>query len=464
MVYLLNKNTLRLTAGALLASSVLLANVPITKANEAAPPIPDISAWSIPALHEGEKYGIYPLEWYYDGFRKPITDEKYSALIEATGQKLAGLGFAKTGTLETGAASSKTINRGQLVKALYNALAQYDLPAELKASSADAAQYFQQIGVLKGSGKSLGLDQPATVEQAAVLASRLVEYAFAAADKGAKGLMWKVTHGGNTLYLLGSIHIGSPAMYPMHPSVKEAFNSSDSLWLEANLQSDPAAMQYYMNKTTFNDNSTIKDHIAPETYQKLVDVSKQMGIPEGAYDSYKPWVVSNDLSLASLVESPDQLAQAASSGIDLYFTTSAMMNEMPIKELEGIKFQADLLSGVPAADQEKELNKLLDLLLSPEAVKQSAEQFKRMQQLWTDGNLTDFSGIFSESSESTSSGLSSRLFGERDKNMAAKLDELLKQPGESTSFVVVGAGHFAQKGMVIDLLKEKGYNVEFLGE
>ncbi|SDT19751.1 hypothetical protein SAMN05444162_3385 [Paenibacillaceae bacterium GAS479] len=461
---MLKKKNMRLTAGALLASSLLLANLPVTYANEAAPPLPDISAWSIPALHEGEKYGIYPLQWYYDGtFRKQLTADKFGSLIEATGQKFAGLGFAKTGTLDDDVSSSK-ITRGQVVEALYNALTQYELPAELKSSSANAALYFQQIGVLKGSDKGLGLEQPATVEQAAVLASRLVEYAFAAANKGAKGLMWKVTSGGNTLYLLGSIHIGSPVMYPMHPSVKEAFNSSDSLWVEANLQSDPAGMQYFMKKMTFNDNSTIKDHIAPETYKKLVDVYKQMSLPEGAYDIYRPWAVTNNLSLASMVESPEQAVQASASGVDLYFTTNALLKGLPIKELEGVKFQADLLSEVPAADQEKELNGLLDVLLSPEAIKKNAEQFKLMQQQWADGNLTDFSGIFNGTSGSNSSEQSSRIFGERDKNMATKLDELLKQPGQSTSFVVVGAGHFAQKGMVIDLLKEKGYNVEFLGE
>lgn len=92
-------------------------------------------------------------------------------------------------------------------------------------------------------------------------------------------------------------------------------------------------------------------------------------------------MISNDLSLASLVESPEQLVQAASSDVDLYFTTNALLKGLPIQELEGFKFQADLLSGVLAADQEKDLNKLLDLLLSPESVKQSAEQFKHMQQL-----------------------------------------------------------------------------------
>lgn len=60
------------------------------------------------------------------------------------------------------------------------------------------------------------------------------------------------------------------------------------------------------------------------------------------------------------------------------------------------------------------------------------------------------------------SALAKGLFGERDKNMAAKLASLLEKEGKSTVFVVIGAGHFVVEYMVIDQLKQKGYKVEFI--
>jgi hypothetical protein len=34
--------------------------------------------------NEGEKYGIYPIEWYYDDFRQPITKDRAKELFENT--------------------------------------------------------------------------------------------------------------------------------------------------------------------------------------------------------------------------------------------------------------------------------------------------------------------------------------------------------------------------------------------
>lgn len=75
---------------------------------------------------------------------------------------------------------------------------------------------------------------------------------------------------------------------------------------------------------------------------------------------------------------------------------------------------------------------------------------------WIAGNKDNMS---KKSDEDTSDD---RLLGTRDKRMADKLSELLEQEGTHTSFVVVGANHYVTKGMVVDQLKAKGYNVEFI--
>ena len=54
------------------------------------------------------------------------------------------------------------------------------------------------------------------------------------------------------------------------------------------------------------------------------------------------------------------------------------------------------------------------------------------------------------------------LFGERDKNMAQKLTTILEQKEKKTYFVVVGSGHLALKGSVVDRLKEKGFKVDLV--
>ena len=55
--------------------------------------------------------------------------------------------------------------------------------------------------------------------------------------------------------------------------------------------------------------------------------------------------------------------------------------------------------------------------------------------------------------------LKDKLFTQRDKTMAAYIDSLLTSKGNKTYFVVVGSGHYVSDYDVIDILKEKGYEV-----
>jgi len=52
-----------------------------------------------------------------------------------------------------------------------------------------------------------------------------------------------------------------------------------------------------------------------------------------------------------------------------------------------------------------------------------------------------------------------KVFTERDRKMAEKIDRFLKGEGNTTYFVVVGSGHYISDYSVIDILKEKGYEI-----
>jgi uncharacterized protein len=463
-----NWNTLKrsLISSTLSLALILGSTIPAL-ANETPPsaPVPQISPWSVPALHEGEKYGIFPMSWYYDGsFQKPIDQSKLHALVAATSAKLDLLQYKVEEELTfTPPPAAKLMTRETVLRSLYDVLDRYELPDtfEFENGPTDPITYLQNKGIVQGTVHGLELDQPCTVEQAAVLASRLVQFAYESAEEGAEGLMWKVTHGDNTLYLLGSIHLGIPEMYPLHPRVKEAYEQSDSLWVEANMYSpDQQGLAYFTQLMTYHDGTTLKDHISPQTYEKLNKAAARLNMPAQALEVYKPWAITTTLSVAALTGSPEEMAQAAALGVDSYFILNAVLSGKPVHELEGMKLQGDLLSGVSPEQQEKELNTLLDSILDDK--ENAAQHFKSAQLLWAEGDLAKFEESFLVSQESLDSEAGRRLLGERDQKMAAKLSELLEAEGGATHFIVVGSAHFVVKDMVIDLLRDKGYTVEFV--
>ena len=433
------------------------------QANEGPAAAPQISTWSIKTLNEGEKYGIFPLAWYVDGtFQQPITQDKFQALIEAASAKLDALELKKTGQVAI-PSETKEITRKTVIDAVYGVFAQYEWPESLNLDMSDPVAFLQKNGIVYGTGKGLELDKPSTVEQASVMASRLVQFGYDAAGGGAKGLLWKATKGQNTLYLLGSIHLGIPDMYPMQKSIRDAFAQSDTLWVEVNLLDREASMQYFTQLMTYQDGTQLKEHVSQQTYEKLQKVLEQLNMAQETFDPFKPWAITTNLSMANMAGESADMAQGAALGVDMYFTNSALLTGKPIHELEGLKFQADLFNNVPPAVQEKELNEVLDQILAPaDKPDDASKQLRQWQLLWAKADLEKFSESFTGSDEMVKSDSAQRLFGERDKNMAKKLMELLDKEGASTHFVVVGAGHFVIKDMIIDQLKANGYEVEFV--
>ncbi|MCY7483239.1 TraB/GumN family protein [Paenibacillus alvei] len=446
---------------ALVAMLGFVIPVQATQAPVDAPQV-SVSSWSINVLNEGEKYGIFPLTWYTDGtFQQPISADKFQALMKATSAKLDALELKKKNTF-TVPATEKVITRESVINAVYGVLTQYDLPESIQIGTDEPIAFLQKKGIVNGTGKGLDLDKPSTVEQAVVMASRLVEYTYDAVDGGAKGLLWKATKGQNTLYLLGSIHVGSPEMYPIKKSVRDAFKQADSLWVEVDLLGNKD-MDYFTQSMAYTDGTTLKDHVSKETYAKLQKVLEKMQLPKEVFDGFKPWAITTNLALAGMTGSQEEMAQAAALGIDSYFTNSALLAGKPIHELEGLKLQADIFNKVPVATQEKELNEALDQVLTPTGKPdESMELLQSWQKLWVKADLDKFKQSFTSSKEKMTTDSAKRLLGERDKNMAKKLMELLDKEGSSTHFVVVGAAHYVVQDMVVDQLKAKGYQVEFV--
>lgn len=439
-----------------LSLMILLGNIFPVHAEE--PTVaPTISSWSLNTLNEGEKYGIYPLNWYYDGaFQKPIDADKFNSLMKDTATKLDLLGFKKKDA-SLSFITNKVITRETVITSLHKLLSNYELPEAFGITTDAPVAYMQKKGLVLGTKLGLELENPATVEQAAVLASRMVEFTYDTANNGSEGLMWKVTKGNNTLYLLGSIHLGNTDMYPMHKSIREAFQASDDLWVELDIVNGD--LSYLTEKMAYSDGTTLKDHVSVGTYEKLQKVLTKLELPVNVFDGYKPFAVTTNLSVFSFYDNPADSVIASATGIDGYFLAKAILTGKPIHELEGVKLQADLLSGASAEQQEKELNVMLDEALS--GSKEAMESLKVMQLAWTQGDLEGMTKVLSTAEISEGEG-TQILSLERDKNMAVKLAELLEREGEHTSFVVVGAAHYVIKGKVVDLLKEKGYTVQFM--
>lgn len=447
------KKMMKRTSAALLGASLMLTTVvPVIHAEEQTPPlVPSISEWAIEILNEGEKYGIYSTEWYFDGFLQEISVDKVNELLALTEKKVASLGLAENKQYKP--VSVKNDNtRGDIVKRLYNIVARYDLPV-----GTDAVQFMKEQNVLQGSPSGLQLEKKATTQQAVLLAVRFIQSTYALAEQGSKGVAWVVEDEDTLIYLLGSIHLGTPDLYPFDKKLVKAFDESDALLVEANIL-DTEALEYYSEKAMYTDGSTLKDAVAPETYAKLEQVAKLYGLPMEQLTVQKPWMLSSALSMLAMDDSFGMTPQEmAMHGIDIYFLLNAQLQQKPVIELEGTRAQVDMFEGLSPEAQEQSLVAVLDSIINPSEDNQS-EVLQEWFTSWKQGNVEEFAKSF-QAMEGTSSEFNEMLFGLRDEQMAKKIMNVLEEK-EGKYFVVVGSGHFLIDKNIRYHLEKNGYKVK----
>lgn len=440
----------------LLCLCVIITTIVPTYAND--PQTPQISKWALWTLNEGENYGIFPMEWYYDNFQGQITAEKLQILLQGVDHKFASLELKVKKDYIKEPIDNPLTRRG-VIEALFATLAKYE-----GIEDSSGVDYFKQQGLLSGTKQGLELDSVCTTQQAVVLAIRFVEHTYKGLDAGAKGFAWQAKKGGNTVYLLGSIHVGTSEMYPLSNTLKEAFSKADTLVVEANILTQNEQMNQFIQMAMYADGTTIKDHVSKETYDKLVKALTTFKLPIDQMQQFKPWSIANDLNVISTSQTGtiEGAQEAATQGVDMYFLLRGMGEEKRTVELEGLIYQGKLFDNLSAEYQEDYLNAVLDSILNPATEEEISEVdlIAEWQQDWIAGDIEGFKASYAKLMEGDSDELSEMLFGVRDKDMAEKIAKMLEQEGENTYFVVVGAGHFTVEGTVLDQLKEKGYDIK----
>lgn len=439
----------------LLGTSLMLTTiVPVIHAEEQTQVLmPPVSDWAIETLNEGEKYGIYPTQWYYDGFQREIPVEKVNELLTLTEKKIASMNLTKNKQYKPVTVQGDN-TRGDIVKRLYNIVARYDLPV-----GTDAIKYMTARNILRGSAHGLQLEKKATTEQAVILAIRFIKDTYTLTQQGSKGVAWTVEDEDTRVYLLGSIHIGVPDLYPLNEKLVKAFDESDALFVEANIL-EKEGMKYYLEKAMYTDGSTLQDHVKPETYAKLEQVAKLYNLPMEQLAMQKPWQVSNILSSLETDElfgmTPEEIAM---HGIDMYFLINARLQEKQVRELESVKVQADMFDSLSLETQEQSLSAILDSILQPSEKNENEDAIlKQWFVNWKQGDIEGFTKSF-QGALSEESEFDKMLFGKRDDQMAQKLIKLLEEE-EGTYFVVVGAGHLLVDKNIRYHLEQNGYDVE----
>ena len=422
-----------------------------------------LSPWAVSELADSYALGLVD-DSYTTYIQSPVTMEQLESMTKVVADKLAVLELDQRTADTAGLVVDTT--RGGVMNALYQEAAAYDLPGVEEGPEA----FLTGLGVVQGDGASLAAERTCTYQEAMVMTNRLILAIYDGQDAGSKGLLWKATNGDNTLYLLGTIHLDRDNVYPLHKSVRDAIQASEEVIFELDLN-DQEGAALLQSMQTYQDGTTLADHISPELYQRVQAAAATIGKDSNALDAYKPWALA---SLFSTLAMQDDSTSSNAMAIDSYVNAAAVNAGKTIGAVETYAFQGGIFDGLSPEYQESYLDSTLagfEATLSgstsspeiDEALQNQDVLLSAMFAAWKDRDPEAFSKVYDKASIINSTDeLNSKLFTQRDPGMIKAAAGYLETEGSHTYFMAVGAGHMVDPGGIVSGLRELGYTVELL--
>lgn len=262
------------------------------------------------------------------------------------------------------------------------------------------------------------------------------------------GLLWKVSNGRSKAYILGAIYFGKRGCFPMPVTIDEAFEDSQVLVVqsEAETGSWEARKEKMKQKCLLPEGVTIEDVVSPSTRKAI----QEHGVDLKRYANYRPWILASTLEWDAM----KSLGFSNKYCMSTYYEKRAKLLGMPVKSL-GKSSQYAGASLQPAEESEF-LYAMLQML----------KEIERRNTIWLyywrngdtqglEGMLLEYLDIFPKAAPYIQAAIWD-LCGP----MADKVEGYLKKG--LTHFVIMSDGHAVGEQGVINLLKERGYQVRQL--
>lgn len=260
---------------------------------------------------------------------------------------------------------------------------------------------------------------------------------------------YRVSKGNQQHWLLGSIHAGKPALYPLPEPVERAWLQSRALVMEVDMHRiTPQQWQGMGALTRLADGQSLKQYLPAELYQRTLMAGARYGLDEATLTPLRPWFAAITLTQAAMARANFN----SEFGIDQHFATRAAKEGKPVMGLETLLEQLGYLASV-GEHQSLMLASTLDELPMIETA------FAAAMAAWQQGDEATLINLLKEemAPPALQRWLEQTLLAERNHNWLQKWPTLTNE-----SFIVVGALHLYGEQGLLALLEQQGWHISLL--
>jgi uncharacterized protein YbaP (TraB family) len=262
-------------------------------------------------------------------------------------------------------------------------------------------------------------------------------------------LLWKVSEGDKSIFLLGSIHYLRKENYPLNQAILDAFDASDRLVLEIDLQNTPAgaAQRLTLEKAVYRDGSNLAQNVSQETYQLASKRAAELGIDMQVVQPMKPWFVAMTMLAVKL----QRMGLDPKLGVDHHLAERAKRDGKPTSGLETLEFQLGIFDQLSKREQELMLRETAGEL------ERIDKNVKDIVESWLKGDGERLAALLLAGMRQYPE-LQQKLVIERNRRWLDQIAKLVEQG--NNAMVVVGAAHLVGQEGIVDMLKARGFRVE----
>jgi uncharacterized protein YbaP (TraB family) len=223
--------------------------------------------------------------------------------------------------------------------------------------------------------------------------------------------------------------------------MRQKFNATKELFLEIKTD-DPGMMMEMMSGIQMKDTSTLKGMIGTVKFDSLSTIFKaSTGIPLEMLNKTKPILVVAMVYPSLLGCTPDSWEKK--------FEAMAKERNMPLKGLEKLSEQMDVLESIPYKSQAEMLWKVMSDLDS------AKNQFNLMLDIY---RSKDVQALYNMTTADEDFGMyEATMLVKRNKNW---IPVIKTQAAITPTFFAVGAAHLPGNNGVINLLRREGFAVK----
>lgn len=265
----------------------------------------------------------------------------------------------------------------------------------------------------------------------------------------AESSVWKVTRGGNTLYLGGTSHVLRQSDFPLPAEFEAAYAASSILYFETDVARLKSAemQQVVLARGMITDGSTLEKILTPAAWKSVVAYCQKTGLPVAQFSRMKPWLFTVMIAALEL-----QKLGLSLEGVDAHYHQKATDARKKTGELEPFDKHINYL--VQLGDgHESEM-----IASSIEEVDEIPQKLDGLLTAWRSGNLAQIEELMIAEMRTKYPAIFKRLLVERNESWLPKIEEMLKTP--EVEFVLMGVGHMAGKEGLHARLRERGYTIE----